>query len=673
MIVGIWLLIYNDQILGVRILTDDDMYYDVDVATYKKYCNYDPRAFERIELIDYNDQLVSEEELYSGIIVEDGSESNKVKGYLRTFTPSKDERMRKLMDKRREKVSKYRQAFYTYLPDEYLQDFANYHVDNLEGNSDYYKIFTPEQKRLIQRYFRWRSRLMYSFQTSNRPLKKSLEKAKKLAQIMGDSDEWYYDGTVDTGAVGNSHCTLGHALRYEHYAKDGQTGNRIVFGKTCFTDFFELDKKALDEIVKAQEYIVKEVKVLNYQIAKNLDLKEVDYHKYLSYKDKLAKHWAGWVDLGIAFQDKGLPLTRSLKNTATKIDKAVKELEKETKKQEIKNSLEEKKKYIKEKLKFENSKLVDKILNGEFKNLLGYQLCKYILAGELDHPFVDLGLKNFIELSLVGVIVDESITVPYKTARAKLRRTQFYIKNKQGKRVEASSTEIKFQQHLIEEDFKYSVEDRQALNAVLAFMQMTNYKFPHPTDTVSLKTDKTEEYATEFVKNLDKLKRGKKLLTTKEFLTDFQMYINGKGKLLKYNQDNRILMSVVEKLEYIDMYKHNLTPEEEPKLVYIYNYGRDLKKSKEVTEELYQKVFERVNEIPSSANPDTHKISKDLDFNEKIVEIKTARAIGIIPERNFVFKIIQTIEKTNRCSEKQMTYLDKAIDEINKKYKQLEA
>lgn len=71
---------------------------------------------------------------------------------------------------------------------------------------------------------------------------------KKMAEIIGETymiNDWIYYGFVDTGVRGNAHCSMGHALRYVHYAKNLKTGEIIKFGIKCISDFFQIDAAKL--------------------------------------------------------------------------------------------------------------------------------------------------------------------------------------------------------------------------------------------------------------------------------------------------------------------------------------------------------------------------------------------------------------------------------------------
>lgn len=69
-----------------------------------------------------------------------------------------------------------------------------------------------------------------------------------LIKDESDLDNWIYNGYIDTGRLGNEHCSMGHSLRYVHFAKNTQTGQTIKFGIKCISDFFDITPDKLKMI-----------------------------------------------------------------------------------------------------------------------------------------------------------------------------------------------------------------------------------------------------------------------------------------------------------------------------------------------------------------------------------------------------------------------------------------
>lgn len=149
-----------------------------------------------------------------------------------------------------------------YLAREWEQEFREYKEDELKYNEAIYDNVTDRQFSVIQKYFRWRTRVRFREIVKDTSLQTLPKKAKSMANIIGDEEDWVYDGCVDTGYFGGGQCELGHALRYEHYAISPSTGREIIFGIKCVSDFFGIDPKRLRGISKVQDEILEEIKII---------------------------------------------------------------------------------------------------------------------------------------------------------------------------------------------------------------------------------------------------------------------------------------------------------------------------------------------------------------------------------------------------------------------------
>jgi hypothetical protein len=316
----VWGLKLNHELLGVRVMTLKNEYFDIDIDVYKKQLKLDPSNLKSLPLIEYGDLFMTEDEFNTGQLISDASENTGILHAVNTFVRSNNVTDPLYIAKRKKAIVELRQKYYSYLPNSFLDEFAEYHLDNFDGNANIYSSLTKPQMTLVKDYFRWRSKLIFDEQKASKLLRTSLKKAKDLGELMGDAKDWYYDGTVDTGFKGGSHCELGHALRYEHYAFSPSLSKQIIFGSTCMSDFFELDPVVLKNITQAQETLLKEVKSIVFVMKTD---KSEEYGK--DYKDlwevlKFFKgqfndaipNGAGWSRFIGGFAKEKLPLTRSM-------------------------------------------------------------------------------------------------------------------------------------------------------------------------------------------------------------------------------------------------------------------------------------------------------------------------------------------------------------------------
>ena len=313
-----WRLSYDSSVVGIRIKKDNTLY-DIDIEPFRgKPLDID--ILPSLVMREYGDLIMTEEEFQSKQTIAELPFSENLVGELKAYIKQYRLNDRYLRAAYFNRIKKLRQEYYTYLPDAWLKDFAEYHEDNFGGNRNIYTVFNDVQRNLIVDYFRWRSKVLFDEAKQNRVLRKSMKKAHLLADIMGDAEDWYYDGSVDTGYMGGGHCTLGHALRYKHFAVSRSTNVEVVFGATCMSDFFDLDKTLLDNISKAQDKMIKEIKVISYLM---------DSDRFGTYKEEYSELWDimkhfkgrfkekvpngnGWASFMGNFDAKGLPLTRPM-------------------------------------------------------------------------------------------------------------------------------------------------------------------------------------------------------------------------------------------------------------------------------------------------------------------------------------------------------------------------
>ena len=139
-------------------------------------------------------------------------------------------------------------------------EYRKYCQENFEHNENIYDNLTSVQLETVKKYMRARTRENFKqICTSNRLVVKP-DKAVKLFELMKGLDDWVYDGTVDTGHLGGGCCSLGHSLRYEHWAVSESTGLELVFGSTCAGDFFGIDQSMLRKLDEVRNNALEEIK-----------------------------------------------------------------------------------------------------------------------------------------------------------------------------------------------------------------------------------------------------------------------------------------------------------------------------------------------------------------------------------------------------------------------------
>jgi hypothetical protein len=319
MIKAIWGLKLEGALLGVRVQTTYNNYYDIDIDVYKKQLKLDPSSLVSLPLMEYGDMFMTEEEFNSGLLVEDGSADLKLHSAIKVFVAESNVTDPQYQYKRRKKVEELSQKYFSYMPNKWLKEFAEYHIDNFDGNDNIYNTLNEAQRTIVKDYFRWRSRLFFEEQKASKVLRTKPTKTRELVSLMGNSNDWYYDGTVDTGYKGASHCELGHPLRYEHYAFSPSLNKQIIFGSTCMSDFFELDEKVIRQITQAQEILLKELKSIVFikQTDKSDEYLEPakelwDVMKHFKGRFTKFANGAGWSRFIGGFARLNLPLTRSM-------------------------------------------------------------------------------------------------------------------------------------------------------------------------------------------------------------------------------------------------------------------------------------------------------------------------------------------------------------------------
>lgn len=117
---------------------------------------------------------------------------------------------------------------------------------------------------LLKEYSRLRTKEMFNMWYKGYKLPAKPKKVETLIELMQGLDDWEYDGTVDTGYMGGGMCTLGHSLRYIHYARSASTGAELQFGSTCVSDFFGITPAVIRRIDDCRKDVADEVSFVLY-------------------------------------------------------------------------------------------------------------------------------------------------------------------------------------------------------------------------------------------------------------------------------------------------------------------------------------------------------------------------------------------------------------------------
>lgn len=401
----------TEEILGVRIETLDNRRFDLDLETFHKIVKTDVHSLESLDLIEYGDKLMTHDEFNFGVLVEDASENPKLLESLKSYfisSNASDIVDPKLLAKRQKRIFDIKGQFYSLIPSELLQSFAEFHLDNFEGNKRIYATLTKARVNAIHEYSRWRSRTLFEERSKYALLQTKPKKAEKLLEIMGDAEDWHYDGTIDWGYRGGAHCTLGHALRYQHFATSPSKGVSVAFGKDCISDFFDVPPAVLNEILKAQEVILAETKAVIFVLNTG---NVAPYYKEFGVptdsvvvRDTLARvtktnaykrdeTFASWIKHMNDFINEGLPLTRSMLKMLRVAHVEILKLDDEKQERSRVHDLLVKYEHV------INHSELESVLSERPSNLPQAYVRKLIELGKVDHPLVNIFFdsKHYVE------------------------------------------------------------------------------------------------------------------------------------------------------------------------------------------------------------------------------------------------------------------------------------
>lgn len=664
MIKTIWSLAFENKIVGVRVQTHSNQYFDIDIDTCKNVLRLDPSSLNRLALLEFNGSLMTEEEFSTGQLVMDASNLKLVLSDIKDFMTSTAKSDPLLYEKRRKKLEEYKKIYFTYLASKWLPEFAEYHLANFEGNSNIYESLTEQQRILVKKYFRWRSKLLFDEQNVSKVLRKNLNKAKKLVSLMGNADDWYYDGTVDTGYLGCSTCELGHPLRYEHYAYSPLLNKSIIFGATCMEDFFELDKSVLNSIMKAQEKLLKEIKAIVFvmQTGKFPEYREqyAELHEMLSHFnfviDKQFKDGDGWSAFMNEFDRLSLPLTRPM---ILKYKDFVKAFKHETSESALYSRVKE---AMSDMLVLGyDEDLIHGVMYDKFNSIVARNLKTFILFKQYKHPFVAAGLDLLSDLlkaqDILNTCVGKSM---YFNNQFK---QDFYFITVNGKRRLATKKEILYKAKGLKKEPYFGVIRTKDLYTLLKLIKAY---VPAPWQELpSEMSSFATTFADNFTEHIDSISRVIPWILSSQFSTEIEV-LNNPINLLDSAQDECInTESIRYRYDFVAEHVSDLQQKERFQLrsvsVSTLDYSSE---SRDVVDQLYNNLLRKLG-VEDTEQSDS-SVSLDTNLELKLNRIVNASITGELKKDDFVLKIVATIRKTGRMTPKQKKFVDDAISKLSR-------
>lgn len=645
MIREIYSLVHEDtnEILGVRIETVDNRKFDLDLASFHSIVKMDVSNFEPIELFYHDGLLVSHEEFYGGVVIEDASRNTKVLNAIKSFFANRQPE--KVLDpealqKREETKFKLRREYYTYLPNDMLEDFAEYHIQFFDGNRGIYDSLSDTKEKEIHTYSRWRSRSLFEERSKYNLLKAKPDKADKLLELMGDADDWVYDGVIDLGYHRAGECSLRHKLRYQHFAYSPSTGRTVAFGQQCIADFFEVPPSVLREITNAQEVILKEIKVIVYLL--NTGRVE-EYYKKSDIDPSIVQELIDsrveegnrknteWLIRMASFLREGIPLSRGMVKKLKQLEPSLQQVreakQKESRIQEVLDDLKDSS-FPKEDLK----NLLTSPPNDVFEMLTK----KLLLVKEYDHPLVEAYFKYYHDtVQGVKTHLEQVSNSSLKDLIKCSELTFFFVKDVERKVLRLSSYEDKVGVKDLISGSVLRKETHQCLDS-LATLFYPKRGINQNSLTNSFEITKYEyKYADELVKAVEVLNKVKLSLYTSEFL-----------KEIKFIKDRFPKVETVsQSLEYITF----------PLTKQSSDFQSNRGSSRSAGTQWDGNGNPRNSKLDEDTNPTMYNI---------ISELEAVRNTPVVRVNPFVYDIIETVHRTGRISEKQEYYIRKGFNQV---------
>jgi hypothetical protein len=667
LIKSVWGLSLENKVLGVRLQLQNGRYLDIDIDVYKKQLGLSTQFLTNIPLIEYGNMFMTEEEFNTGQMIEDGSEDKTILKNLKHFMSTESITDASKTDKFKKMKHDYKQKYYSYMPSKWLEEFAIFHITNFEGNANLYASLSTNQIKVIKEYFRWRSRLIFDEQNTSRVLRTKPVKALKLIELMGSAEDWEYDGTVDTGFKGGGFCELGHALRYEHYAVSPSSRKQIIFGRTCMSDFFQVDDRVLAAIMSAQETLIKELKSIAFILRTQ---KLVEYSK--AYKDlptiidkfvvepPKIRNIKGWVKFLDKFTKAGLPITRSMLLKYEELETACHKQDAEKDAKAILDQAVEallSRGYTQEE--------VDGIIFDKYNLTLAKNLKVSILEGDIQSTFVSEGLELLPKLlSVQNKLVTRLDSIPELLQQ--IRKKYYFFRRGTRKRL-ATKNEVKYAKHALIEDVYYGRTKTLELDTLLR--EITPPRWSRERYPSALRNEQ-KLYRDNFLSSSELLVQAIKWLNN-DIILDVLRVFDKPVEYLETASDEQVDETNINlQYDFISANIEVLTDAERKRFARILNH--DLAHTNEIDfiSNVYKRVNNRLNKQKEEA-PKEPEVVKETDLltpelDAQLDKLVDALSHGKIPQTHFVFHVIPTIRRTGKISIRQRNIVDKALELINR-------
>ena len=159
---------------------------------------------------------------------------------------------------------------------DYEKQKKDYKKLNDLSSEKIYNYFTSEQFSVIQQYYEYYTKYLFKTLRGSLRLNVSPSKIENLIQLKGDGD-WEFAGMIDCLKKGAATCELNHPLRYVYFARNINNGQILRFGYRCVSDFFDLDDKGVQDLLKVKDEMFSELKELVAIKEKNLFFEHYTY------------------------------------------------------------------------------------------------------------------------------------------------------------------------------------------------------------------------------------------------------------------------------------------------------------------------------------------------------------------------------------------------------------
>lgn len=539
-------------------------------------------------------------------------------------------------------------------------EFEKYKLENFKYNEYIYENISKEQMEAIKSYFRWRSRQRFQELVRDTSLQRLPQKALALGKIIGEVDDWVYDGCVDTGYFGGGQCRLGHTLRYEHYALSPSTGYEIVFGIKCASDFFGIEPERLKGMTKVQEEILEEIKFIMFirNTGRHSEYIEHCYSDLLDLvqvvKDDVDRVFgADWNRQMSSFLRAKLPLTPNMIN---RIDYVRREIHRNVR---ILDKVEELKKILISNETKENSDILINSLMGLIKksnSFAGTVVLNEIMAEDIIE--INKNINNWKALLILAVKTEVAFDKILENTgdMQKLGGDQSYLDSLS----DLEYNYVQFLRYILTGNI-LSIREINKNNREIE-IDFSNLAREH-IKIMSAYLRKIYE-ALEWIKNEGYTLRDKEHTDNLEYKLQFirENY---------HNQNDSYIINIAQDIASKRATMNFRLSEKQRKIVEsAYKMLSNKEDVAEYDGDRYEENYEETEEDVISIATGGKLKKAEVRYNEfvghliKINRYKDKSAE--VPIKDIVFKIVETVTKTKRMSEKQANYLEEALEAIDK-------